>query len=143
MSIEIRPAGAEDADALVALDSYAQVNPQRRAQIAVWIEAGQCFIAERDGDAVGYCVLTKAFFHSFFIEMLMVDEAERRSGIGTATLRHIIDQLPPGEKLWTSTNESNTPMRGLLARLGFAESGQIDNLDEGDRELVFVRLPVS
>jgi hypothetical protein len=49
--------------------------------------------------------------------------------------------MPPGEKLWTSTNQSNQAMRLLLPRLGFIESGRIDNLDEGDPELVFVRLP--
>jgi ribosomal protein S18 acetylase RimI-like enzyme len=143
MSIEIRPAAAEDAERLLALDSYAQINPQRRTQIAVWIEAGQCFLADRDGAAVGYCVLTRAFFNSFFIELLMVDGTERRSGIGTRMIRHVADQIPPGEKLWTSTNQSNAPMRALLARLSFVESGRIDNLDEGDPELVFVRLPIS
>jgi hypothetical protein len=32
-------------------------------------------------------------------------------------------------------------MRRLLERAGFAQSGSIDNLDDGDPELVFVRLP--
>ncbi len=54
-----------------------------------------------------------------------------------------IGVVPPGEKLWTSTNESNVAMRNLLVRLGFIPSGQIDNLDEGDLELVFVHLPAS
>ena len=52
-----------------------------------------------------------------------------------------ISLIPPGEKLWTSTNQSNAPMCALLSRLGFILSGQIDNLDDGDPELVFVRLP--
>lgn len=29
-------------------------------------------------------------------------------------------------------------MRGLLVKAGFAESGSIDNLDEGDPEVVFL-----
>jgi ribosomal protein S18 acetylase RimI-like enzyme len=140
VSIEVRPAGSDDIAAIVATDSYAQVNPERRAAIAMWVEAGQCFIAERDGEAVGYCVLTKNFFHSFFIEMLMVAEAERRTGVATAMIEHLVGLIPPGEKLWTSTNESNAPMRALLPRLGFVPSGRIDNLDEGDPELVFALL---
>jgi ribosomal protein S18 acetylase RimI-like enzyme len=85
--------------------------------------------------------VVKEFFDSFFIKLVAVAEAERRAGVGTAMIEHLIDLIPPGEKLWTSTNESNAPMRALLPRLGFIESGRIDNLDEGDPELVFVRMP--
>lgn len=41
------------------------------------------------------------------------------------------------EKLFTSTNQSNVPMQNLLIQLGFVESGYIENLDEGDAELIF------
>ena len=40
-------------------------------------------------------------------------------------------------KLFTSTNQSNTPMQALLALLGYVRSGVIDNLDPGDPELVY------
>jgi RimJ/RimL family protein N-acetyltransferase len=45
----------------------------------------------------------------------------------------------PG-KWFTSTKTSNIAMRQLLKRLGFAESGQIENPDDDDPELVFVKL---
>jgi hypothetical protein len=32
-------------------------------------------------------------------------------------------------------------MQALLARLGFIRSGTIENMDDGDPELVYVRLP--
>ena len=48
-------------------------------------------------------------------------------------IEHLIGLIPPGEKLWTSTNESNTSMRALLPSLGFIPSGRIDNLDEVHR----------
>jgi len=141
MSIAIRSAEPDDINALIATDAFAQRNEERRAHLAHWIEKGVCSLAERDGEVLGYIVLTRNFFHSFFIELVTVADHERRSGIGTALIHHVIDMVPPGEKLWTSTNASNTPMRNLLARLGFIESGRIDNLDEGDPELVFLRLP--
>lgn len=141
MSLEIRAAGSEDIPDLIAADPYAQINAGRRAQIAGWVDAGHCFVAERDGRLAGYCVLNREFFDSFFIKLVAVAEAERRTGVGTAMIEHLIGLLPPGEKLWTSTNESNAPMRALLPRLGFIVSGRIDNLDDGDPELVFVRLP--
>ena len=141
MSIAVRPAGADDIAALVAADPCAQVDAGRRAAIAGWVAAGHCFAAERDGRLVGYTVLTRHFFASFFIELVAVAEAERRTGVATALIESLVGLLPPGEKLWTSTNESNAPMRSLLARLGFVPSGRIDNLDDSDPELVFVRLP--
>jgi ribosomal protein S18 acetylase RimI-like enzyme len=141
MSVEVRPAGSDDIAALIAADPYAQINPERRAQIAEWVEAGHCFVAERNGRLVGYSVLNRQFFDSFFIKLVAVADTDRRSGVGTAMVEHLIAIIPPGEKLWTSTNESNAPMRGLLPRLGFVSTGRIDNLDEGDPELVFVRLP--
>ncbi|MEO7224256.1 MAG: GNAT family N-acetyltransferase [Devosia sp.] len=143
MSVVVRPAGSDDVAALIAADLYAQINAERRAQIADWVDAGQCFVAARDGRVAGYSVLTRNFFHSFFIELVTVGEGERRSGVGTAMIEHITDLVPLGEKLWTSTNESNAPMRGLLGRLGFVQSGRIDNLDEGDPELIFVRFSPS
>lgn len=141
MSIGIRPAVSADAAALVAIDAFAQGSAQRRIQIAYWVEGGQCFLAEQESQIVGYCVLTKDFFHSFFIELVVVDEHVRRSGVGAALIGYLADFIPPGEKLWTSTNKSNLPMQGLLTKLGFIESGFIENLDEGDPEIVFVRLP--
>ena len=143
MSVEIRAAGADDVADLVAADPYAQVDAGRRAQMAEWVAAGHCFVAERGGRIAGYCVLNREFFDSFFIKLVAVAETERRSGVGTAMIEHLVGLIPPGEKLWTSTNESNAPMRSLLPRLGFIASGRIDNLDDGDPELVFVRLPTS
>lgn len=141
MILSIRAAEPQDAPALVAADPFAIVHAARRAQIAMWVDSGQCFLAEREGDVAGYAVLTRDFFHSFFIEMLTVHEKARREGVGTALVEHLAAMVPEGEKLWTSTNQSNAPMRALLRKLGFIESGRIDHLDEGDPELVLVRLP--
>ena len=56
-------------------------------------------------------------------------------------MRHI-ESICVGKKLFTSTNESNTPMQRLCEQLGFVRSGRIENLDEGDPEIVyFKRLP--
>jgi len=141
MTLEIRAASSDDVADLVAADPFAQINAGRRAAIAEWVDAGHCFVAQSDGRVVGYSVLDRTFFDSFFIKLVAVAETDRRTGVGTSMIEHLIGLIPPGEKLWTSTNRSNVPMRALLPRLGFIESGQIDNLDEGDPELVFVRLP--
>ena len=43
------------------------------------------------------------------------------------------------KKLFASTNASNTASQALMTKAGFVPSGQIDNLDEGDPERVYVK----
>ena len=138
--LRIRPALPAEPD-LIALDTVAYHSEERRRAITKWIEDGLCHIAERDGNAVGYAVVTRDFFHLPFIEMLMVAEPARRAGGGRALVAHCID-LAGSERLFTSTNESNLPTQALLARAGFVRSGLVDNLDEGDPELIFLHWPV-
>lgn len=139
--LSIRPATTADIDALIATDHVATHSADRRAAIAEWTALGQCHLAARDGAIIGYVALTRSFFRSPFIEMLMVAPTARRQGIGRALIEHCIALTPPSEKLWTSTNESNAPMRALLPRLGFEQAGQFEHLDEGDPELIFLRWP--
>jgi hypothetical protein len=48
-----------------------------------------------------------------------------------------IEPLCRTEKLFTSTNRSNTPMQSLLARTKFSQSGIVHNLDDGDPEIIY------
>jgi ribosomal protein S18 acetylase RimI-like enzyme len=132
---EVRPARSDDLAAMIAVDEFAQSHPERSHEIAGWLQAGAAFVAERDGTIVGYAVLTHAFFHRPFIEMLTVARDARRAGIGGRLIAHLVDHA--GAEVWTSTNRSNLPMRELLLRAGFTESGFIEGLDPGDPELVF------
>lgn len=139
--VTVRPArpGVDD---LAALDTVAWHSKERRQAIAAWIADGRCVVAEREGLTVGYAVVTRDFFHLPFIEMLMVAETARRTGVGRALVLHCV-AVAGGEKLFTSTNQSNAPMQALLADTGFVRSGIIENLDEGDPELIYVRLPAA
>jgi len=140
--LSIRPATAADLDALIGTDHVAVHSADRRDAIAEWVALGQCHLAARDGAVAGYVALTRSFFRSPFIEMLMVGAAFRRIGIGRALVEYCIGLTPPEQKLWTSTNESNAPMRALLPQLGFEQTGLFEHLDEGDPELIFLRWPV-
>jgi ribosomal protein S18 acetylase RimI-like enzyme len=140
--LAIRPATAADLDALIAIDHIAVHSAERREAIAEWVVLGQCHLAARDGAVAGYVALTRSFFRSPFIEMLIVGAAFRRQGIGRALIEHCISLTPADRKLWTSTNESNAPMRVLLPQLGFVQTGLFEHLDEGDPELIFLRWPL-
>lgn len=138
----IRPAAAGDLAALVALDAIAANDAPRRDAIAEWIVAGQCHVAVgSDGAPLGYVALTRSFFRSPFIEMLQVARAARRQGIGRDLVRHCVALTPADEKLWTSTNQSNTSMQALLPQLGFVQTGMFEHLDPGDPELIYLRWP--
>ncbi len=132
----IRFATPAEIDAVIGI---APAGTERQEAIAEWVQAGQCHVLWQDGMAAGYAALTRSFFRSPFIEMLVVSPLTRRQGIGRALVEHCISLVPPGDKLWTSTNESNTPMRAMLPQLGFVYTGQFAGLDEGDPERIYLR----
>ncbi|HFZ1933002.1 GNAT family N-acetyltransferase [Serratia marcescens] len=132
----VRLATETDVAALIALDSVAEHEPQRAAQIRAWCGQGDCYLAEEQDVVMGYGVLHYHFFGCGFIEMLMVGERYRRRGVGQALITALKSHCRH-PKLFTSTNRSNLPMQRRLLNAGFVASGQIDNLDDGDPEQVF------
>lgn len=134
--MKIRPATADDHEVLCAIDTVADGSPERREQIRGWLQSARCCVAEVDGRIAGYGVLTSHFFGHPFIDMVMVGEAFRRQGVGAEIVRYL-RSIVPGAKLFSSTNASNMPMQRLFYSLGFERSGQVDNLDEGDPEIIF------
>ena len=137
----VRPASRQDINLIIELDSIAKQEQGRKTFITDAVAAGQCWVAVEAEEAsalIGYGILNKSFFENDFIPLIVVKVSARRRGVATAILRTLESQSPG--KLFTSTNTSNIAMRQLLKRLGFVESGQIENLDDDDPELVFVKL---
>ncbi len=132
----VRQATDSNVAALIALDSVAEHEPQRAAQIRAWCGQGECYLAKEQDVVMGYGVLHYHFFGCGFIEMLMVGERYRRRGVGQALITALKSHCRH-PKLFTSTNRSNLSMQRLLLDAGFVASGQIDNLDDGDPEQVF------
>jgi GNAT superfamily N-acetyltransferase len=140
--INIRPASVEDVDSIIELDPIARQERGRRTFIANAVAAGQCRVAVQAEDAlavIGYGILNKSFFENDFVPLIVVKASARRRGVATAIMTTLVSQCTG--KTFTSTNTSNIAMRQLLTRLGFVESGHIENLDDNDPELVFVKFP--
>lgn len=135
-AVDIRLAGAADIVGLIDIDSVVPRDPARADAIVRWVEAGICFVANVDGKLAGYGVLHYHFFERGLLEMLMVGPAFRGQGIGRALVLHAIRHCHT-RQLWTSTNQSNSAMLGLIASLPFIASGHIHGLDQGDPELFF------
>lgn len=85
---------------------------------------------------VGYGVIHHHFFNHLFIELVMIDKKYRQKGYGKCLITYFKENRQ-GDKLFTSTNKSNYVMRKMLIKLGFIESGCIENLDENDSEIIY------
>ncbi|MGB3295635.1 MAG: GNAT family N-acetyltransferase [Phormidesmis sp.] len=136
--MELRIGQIRDADAIIAFDHVAACEPARVQSVHDYIESSACYVAVIDAKVVAYAVLNYKFYDNGWIEMLYVHPQFRRQGIGSALIRHLINACRT-PKLFTSTNQSNFSMQRLLAALEFDRSGFIENLDEGDPELVYFK----
>ena len=136
--MKLRIAQITDADAIIAFDRVAASETARVQFIHDRIESSACYVAVIDAKVVAYAVLNYKFYDNGWIEMLYVHPQFQRQGIGSALIRCLIDVCRT-PKLFTSTNQSNFSMQRLLATLEFARSGFIENLDEGDPELVYFK----
>lgn len=134
--MQIRDATLADREQIVALDHLAGSEPGRVQFIDRVLRSATCLVAERAGRPIGYAVLEYTFYGNGFVSMVYVAEPERRRGVGR-TLMGALAARCKTPKLFTSTNESNKPMRELLTQLGYVPSGVIHNLDPGDPELVY------
>ena len=138
MSISIRPATIEDADAIKALDTVVLLDPSRAVYIDEWLAKDTVLVAEFNNRVVGYGVFNHAFFRQSQVDMLMVDESYRGQRIGEHLLLEL-EKLSDTPKFWVTTNLSNHRMQRLLTRLSYKPCGYIDELDPGDPEMIFVK----
>lgn len=142
MRLVVRLATEQDAETAVALDPSAAHDAHRRD----WLRqafTGQhervARLAFADDAPAGLAVVGEFFGHPF-LELVLTAAAFQRRGVASALMADI-EQAHIDQRLFVSTNESNTPMRDLLVARGYTPAGQVDHLDPGDPELFFVRLP--
>lgn len=122
----------------MAIEREGRDIPGREAFIGTAVGEGRCLLA-RDGETVtGFVIHDRSLFDQPFVALLRVGQVFRRRGIGTDLMRAVIARTP-GDRLFTSTNDSNIAMRQLLGRIGFVSSGYIENLDLDDPELIYIR----
>jgi GNAT superfamily N-acetyltransferase len=135
---DLRRAGPADLDLLARVEQRIADDPTRRRHVLELLEAGLSWAAIVDGALAGFAVVTRHFYGFPFVDLLVVAEATRRHGVGLA-LMALCEADHDADRIFTSTNESNAPMRRLLAKADWSVSGVIENLDPGDPELVFVK----
>ena len=133
-----RPGEETDIPALIALDRLAQADERRRRFIRKSVVSGKCMVATAEAEVIGYAVLEYTFYDNGFLSMLYVHPNHRRKGVGSSLLKYA-ESACKTKKIFTSTNHSNKAMQSLLDKVGYERSGVIENLDEGDPELVYFK----
>jgi GNAT superfamily N-acetyltransferase len=131
---ELRAAQQADVSAIVAIDPH---RPARPGEIRALVGERASLVAVERGEVVGFVgVKPGHFFRRDFIDLLFVAAGRRREGVGRVLMRAAVRRASTS-RVFTSTNESNTPMRELLRAEQWTHSGVLTGLDEGDPELVF------
>ncbi len=138
--MNVREAATADLDAVLAINlaGSSMANEARERYLADAVGNGDCLLGCEGIAPGGFAIWDRSFFGYPFVSLLIVRPDARRRGIATALVRQI-EAVCDADRLFTSTNESNAPMRAVCAALGYEPSGRIDNLDDGDPELVFCR----
>lgn len=130
--------GRELAD-ILQIDVMTIGNGSRKKFISGAVRSGRCLVAMESGKVAGFGILgTSLLFNQEFIELLIVRPEHRRHGFATAIIKRI-ESMCRTVKLFTSTNESNIPAQKTFEANGFVRSGYIENLDEGDPEVIYLK----
>jgi GNAT superfamily N-acetyltransferase len=131
---EVRAAHAGDISAIAAIDPH---TPGRLAEIQALVSEQASLVAVEDGEIVGFLAVRPAhFYQRDFLDLLFVARRCQRQGVGRALIRAALRNAST-PRIFTSTNESNTPMRELLRSEGWTPSGVLTGLDDGDPEHLF------
>jgi len=134
----VERASSEDFEHICALDETVHQGASPRRFIGKASAHGRIAVARVDDVIRGFVIFDESFFDQFFVRLLIVHPDSRRRGLATALMR-AAELDCQGGKMFTSTNQSNLPMQRLCDRLGFVKSGYVENLDEGDAELIYVK----
>jgi len=135
----IKEAGMEHFQALCAIDQEVIGDTSRSGEIQQAIEEKRCLLYQSTEDIAGFLIVSHDFFGYDFISLVIVKPSERRKGIASALLSAYV-KIAKTLKVFSSTNQSNTSMQQVFQAVGFVKSGFIDNLDEGDSEIIYVKI---
>lgn len=125
-------------DEIVYLDSEVIGSDRRREYINKAIKDNRCLVVKNDTSIVGFLIYTTDFFECSFISLIIVKPTERRKGYASSLIKYFLS-VSPTNKIFSSTNQSNNKMQEVFKATGFIQSGIIENLDEGDPEIIYFK----
>ena len=127
MIAKVRKAVAADLPSLLGL---APSDERRRSRLESEVARAGASLRTPIRRSLAMPFLARISLRRGFVHLLYVDTSQRRKGIRDSTDFRARRQRCPAQKLFISTNRSNGPMRALLRKLGYAEVGVVDGLDD-------------
>ena len=132
---EIRVGDIEQADTPHIMEIAQSVAPERTEYVRTAAARSEVLVAREGEVPIGFLVWNREFFGKPFCWLLATAPSHRRQGVAMLLL-DALETRCARERVYTSTNRSNAPMHGLLARRGYARRGELD-LDPGDAEVFY------
>jgi [ribosomal protein S18]-alanine N-acetyltransferase len=126
MPVTIRSASLDDVPALLAIEREAPSAAHWTAeQYARLVESGVVLVSEESQRITGF-VCANIVAGDWEIENLVVDQQNRRRGIGDALLGELLrsPKIEAGSAVWLEVRESNQAARCLYEKHGFREPGR-------------------
>jgi len=136
----VRVRHAEPADLAPVMALATEVIGAERAGAFVrsHAERHHLLVVEEAGEVAGVLAYRTDWFQCTLVSLVCVREDLRRRGAARALFR-MVEEMSPGPRLFSSTEETNAVSIQMHSALGFAPSGYIDNLPQGYRELLFYK----
>ncbi|MBE7123344.1 GNAT family N-acetyltransferase [Bacillus cereus] len=132
----ITKASIDDLDSIVHIDVAVIEDDSRRNYIKHAIDEERCIIVKKDNSILGFLTYDTNFFGCTFLSLIIVSPTKRRQGHASSLISYMLSHSPT-QKIFSSTNESNESMQKVFSANRFVRSGIIENLDEGDPEIIF------
>lgn len=136
--LNVKKAETKNVDAIVAVDGGVIGNDSRRDFIKKAVAEERCLVATSENEIAGFLIYDTNFFECSFISLIIVSPSERRKGHATALMNYFV-KISPTQKIFSSTNQSNQAMQKVFSANGFVKSGVVENLDEGDPEIIYFK----
>jgi ribosomal protein S18 acetylase RimI-like enzyme len=114
----------------------------RRRRFLRGLDEGEVVIVHGrdDGIIYAYAWIYEYFFGHTFLAYLAVQPQYRRNRLA-GMLLEATEARAVSDRVFSSTNVSNHAMQAVFERYGWRLCGEIDELDPGDPELVYVKYP--
>jgi GNAT superfamily N-acetyltransferase len=136
--MEIRQPSRDDLPAIMELATEV-IGPTRAGPfVRSHLERHHLLVADAADAVIGVLAYRTDWFQCTLVSLICVRHDFRRRGVARALFK-AVEEMSPGPRLFSSTEETNAASIRMHTALGFAPSGHIDNLPQGYRELLFYK----
>ncbi|ETI70799.1 GNAT family N-acetyltransferase [Neobacillus vireti] len=136
--LRIGTAELKDLAGILEIDKIVIGNDSRKGYLREAINGKKCLAAKTEFSVVGYLIFNTHFFDCSFISLVIVHPSKRKKGYAKLMIEHF-ETISPTPKIFSSTNQSNEIMQSLFDSIGYVKSGFVENLDEGDPEIIYFK----